>query len=139
MMRYAHILLGMLLLTSCYKDEVDIDALNYNPFDRDYEGPAMFEFVSTYQQAVTIGGVPTVRQIIEFRVREDRFLEPAVYSVHVTEQGGLPQGEYLSPDPPGTNIFKHITGVNPGATVCLELRLANNLSVAGAEVMCVPI
>ena len=124
------------VLVGCYKDEVDVDTLRNNPFDRDYDGPAVFEAVGTYTQQVSTGQGNVLYQVIEFRVREDLFLAPATYGVLVKD---LLSGveEPATPLTPGGNIFKYQRQPVPGQQVCLELRLTNNLSTAGAETICV--
>ena len=42
-----------------------------------------------------------------------------------------------STNTPGGNLFKYQRQPVPGQQVCLELRLSNNLSTAGAETICV--
>jgi hypothetical protein len=129
------VLLSTLLLGGCYKDEIDIASLNTNPFDRDYQGPAVFQLVGTYTEVVNINGVNALRQVVEFTVREDLFLQPTTYSVYVREQGAA-TGEFIAPEPPGSNIFRYKRAPQPGVQLCLELRLANNFTTAGAEVVC---
>ena len=137
MKRSIHILLVALLLTSCYKDEIDISTLNTNPFDQDYAGPAVFGLVDTYVQTLVIDTVTTTVQVIEFQVNEDLFLTPASYSVQVTDPE-LEDQILLEPDPPLSNKFKYNRRTEPAydEEICIELRLSNNQSTARMEVIC---
>jgi hypothetical protein len=139
MKRGLYILLGALLITGCYKDEIDLESLNNNPFDRDYQGPAVFVSQGTFMETVTIVYPPPVQvqmQVIEFRVREELFLADNVaYSVQVVDQENGTT-HLLNPDPPGSDKFKYYRSPVPGVPVCVELRLANNQSTAGAETIC---
>jgi hypothetical protein len=124
------------LLSGCYKDEVDIAALNNNPFDRDYAGEAVFVFEETYVQQVSTGGTTVLLQIIVFRVREDLFLAPASYSIALRDlQNGNDNGVAI-PDPSGGGRYRYQRAPAPGVPICLELRLANNFSTARAETIC---
>jgi hypothetical protein len=138
MIKCLHIALCMLLLSGCYKDEIDLDSLNDNPFDRDYKGPAPFYDVQTSTEWVTIQGQQVQRQVITFRVNEELFLSPVSnYAVHVQEIG-TSASQLVQSDPPGSNRFKYYRLGQPlfGVPVCLEARLANNQSIAGANTIC---
>jgi hypothetical protein len=130
------VLLLATFLVGCYKDDVDVEALRNNPFDRDYDGPAVFEAIGTYTQQVSTGQGNVLYQVIEFRVREDLFLAPATYGVRVTDLLSDMEAD-ATPLNPGGNLFKYQRQPVPGQQVCLELRLSNNLSTAGAETICV--
>lgn len=136
MRRTAHIaMLLMLSLSACYKDEVDVAALNNNPFDGDYSGPAVFALDDTFLQTVSIGGSTIVYQVITFHVNEELFLSPAVYSVTLRDLQAEAT-EVLNPVPAGSNTFQYLREPASGVTICLELRLTNNQSTAGAETIC---
>lgn len=124
------------LLSGCYKDNVDVSELNTNPFDRDYEGPAVFEFEETFLQTVNIGGTNILYQIIVFRVKEELFLSPASYSVQLRDLQNEDPNATATPVSPGSARFRYQRAPAPGQQVCLELRLANNQSAARAETIC---
>ncbi len=136
MMRYLAFVLCTITLSSCYKDEIDLESLNTNPFDKDYVGPSVFEIAGAYDQVLVINGVNVASHVIEIRVKEELFLSPASYSVKVLEQGAT-TSQFLNPDPPGSNIFKFVRAPEPGAYVCLELNLANNLNSSRTDVLCI--
>ncbi len=128
-------LLVLFALSSCSKDEVDVTTLNNNPFDPEYAGPAVFALDDTFLQTVNIGGNNIVYQIITFHVNEDLFLSPSVYSVTLKDlEADVTQ--VLNPVPSGSNTFQYLREPAPGISVCLELRLTNNQSTAGAETIC---
>ncbi len=149
MKKYIHILLTMLLLAACYKDEVDVSSMKNNPFDRDFEGPEVFEFVDTYVETVTVmvvvGNPPNQtqvpmqvdQQVIEFRVHEELFLSPPSYSVQVRDLD-LGSTQLLHPDPQFLDHFKYYrpTGIAEGTLICVELGLSNNQTTARLEVIC---
>lgn len=126
----------MLLLSGCHKDEVDIAALNTNPFDRDYTGEAVFVFEETFVQQVNTGGTTVLLQIIVFRVREELFLSPASYSIALRDlENGNDNGVAI-PETTGSSRYRYQRAPAPGVPICLELRLANNFSTARAETIC---
>ncbi len=131
------ILLGSILLTSCYKDDVDIEKLNNNPFDRDYDGPPVFELIGTFVEEVTQNETTTLQQVIEFRVKEELFLSPSSYSVYVYDQA-INDRLVVQPDPPLSDRFKYYRIAAPayGQEVCVEVSLWNDQSVAGSETIC---
>ncbi|MEZ4756515.1 MAG: hypothetical protein R2817_06795 [Flavobacteriales bacterium] len=133
--------LMVVALLACRKDDVVIDQLTNNPFDVDYTGASVFEVVDTYMVTENIPGVGAIsRQAIRFRVRSDRFLPEQSglpYQVFVREiaSGGA---VYLDPSAPGSDVFIFLRNqVSPGIPVCLELALANNFSSARPETICV--
>jgi len=132
------LLLLLPLLMGCYKDDVQPELLNTNPFDADYQGEDLFVSESTFTETENIPGVGIViRQVIAFRVRSELFLAPTSYSVQVHD---LENGQTVVIDavPPGSDTFKYYKqNLVAGQPVCLELRLSNNFSVARAERICV--
>jgi len=136
-MKHLAILLPvLLLLSSCYKDDVDIAALNNNPFDRDYVGENVFVFEETFLETVNIGGTNVLYQVIVFRVREELFLSPASYSVRLDDlENGL-DDQPVSPESPGSSRYRYRREPLPGQSICLSLSLANNQSYARPETIC---
>lgn len=133
--RYLPILAACFLLTGCYKDEVDLATLNNNPFDPEYQGPAVFASEGTWQVVIQAGGNSVVMQDIGFRVNEDLFLAPATYSVAVKDLYSGIGSEAAPTSEPGRWIYRR--GPLPGQEVCIELRLMNSTSTARPETICV--
>lgn len=121
------------LLCGCYKDELDVEKLNNNPFDREYVGPPVFAFDTTYTEV--INGDLT-RQVFQFRVASGLFLEPQSYSVFVQDQGaGV--SEIVPQFPAGSDLLTYYrTPAGPGQEVCLQLSLSNNYHHGRAETIC---
>ena len=126
----------LVLLSGCYKDNVDPAKLNNNPFDRDYVGENIFIYQQTYTQIVNIGGSNVVYQVIEFRVREELFLAPAAYTVRVRDLQNEDPNASATPEAPGSNVFRYLRAPAQGQQICLELRLANNENTAGPQTIC---
>ncbi len=131
------LVLCSILLAGCYKDDIDIEKLNNNPFDRDYVGPPVFELIGTYVEEVTQNETTTLQQVIEFRVKEELFLSPSSYSVYVLDQA-INDRLVVQPDPPLSDRFKYYRIAAPafGQEVCIEVSLWNDQSVAGSETIC---
>ncbi len=131
-----HIIAMLLLLSGCYKDEIDLEGMKNNPFDRDYQGPAVIELVGTYVESTTIAGAPAQQQVIEFRVREELFLTPSPYALHVVEHG-VNATYTLSPVTPGSDRFKYYRlGAITADPVCVDVALTNNGSFATPYTIC---
>jgi hypothetical protein len=111
-----------ILFSGCLKDPIP-DPLDSNPFDSDYQGPALIEFESA-NTTVLLNNlnvpVDTVLRIV-VRVRTDRFPKPTLYSVVFTnEQNGavstLPLGEQPT-------AFYEIHHVDAGTQYCIGSQL----------------
>ncbi len=137
MMRRSILLLPLLLvLTGCYKDDIDVSTWTNNPFDPDYTGPAVFSMDTTY---VELAGVPpnvVSRQVFQFTVDSDLFLAPNAYQVRVTD---LDNGQtaLLSQYPVGSDVWR-FTKIDYafGQEVCLDVQLSNELSYGRKETIC---
>ncbi|MBP6392688.1 MAG: hypothetical protein KA175_13220 [Flavobacteriales bacterium] len=133
------LLLGVLCLPSCYKDDIDVAALNNNPFDADYSGAAIFTFeeVVNEPQPVPPGGTA---QYVVFRVNSSLFLESTSYQVKVRD---LVTGDedLVGQVPVGSDVLRYQRDTVQFGTgeVCLELRLSNNLSYGRSETICGPL
>lgn len=135
------LLLAILLVTGCRKDDVRIEDLTTNPFDADHAGPPVFEAIDTYIDQENIPGVGTIeRQVIRFRVLTSTFQADQVgqpYQVYVLDLNNG-ASTYLSQSASGAHTFMfERTEVSIGTEVCLELRLSNNFSAARPETICV--
>lgn len=129
------ILLALVVGTGCYKDDIDIAALNTNPFDADFAGPAVFTMDTIYVEQV-IGPPNYFRQVVQFRVDAGLFLAPASYQVEVHD---LLEGTrtLVGQVPPGSHTLRfYRTEYQPGQEVCLELRITNNNTFGRPETIC---
>jgi hypothetical protein len=128
------------LLSACRKDDVSIASLNSNPFDADFEGEDLFVSEGTELIVESIPNIGAIgRQVIRFRVRSELFLPGQAsrpYSVRVVDgsTGGV---TYLDRSGSEDHRFTYtLAEPMPDEQVCLELRLANNFSVARPETIC---
>lgn len=127
----------VVLLSSCFKDTVDIAALNNNPFDRDFDGEQVFVFEETFTEIVNIGGGTNVLyQVIVFRVREELFLSPTTYGIRLDDLQNGQEDQPVTPVSPGSSRYRYRRDPLPGTPICLRLRLTNNQSAARAETIC---
>jgi hypothetical protein len=123
------------LNSGCYKDEVDIAALNNNPFDPGYAGPNVFSFDTTYTEPIP--GTPESRQVFQFRVNSSLFLAPQDYSVQVVDELLPPMDPYVHQVPPGNDVLRYYRNeIVFGQEVCLRLSLSNNYHQGRAETVC---
>ena len=134
-----HILLALLLLpllvSSCYKDEVDIATLNNNPFDPGYVGPNVFSFDTTYTEPIQ--GTGGIRQVFQFKVNSSLFLAPQDYAVYIEDDLLPPADPYVYQVPPGSDVLRYYRLVfQQGQEVCLRMRLSNNYHEGRAETVC---
>lgn len=132
-------LLPILLLTSCYKDEVDIASLTTNPFDADYGGQSAIVFDSTYLDAIVIGSPPTTInvQVVQVHVEEALLPAGAVYKLRFDDPDVSDAADVL-PDP-GTSVFRYFrmeAAPEPGVEKCFGVALLNDHSTAREETIC---
>ncbi len=125
-----------LLLVSCGKGELDTAPLTNNPFDPDYTGADLFVYDTTYTELITFPNGQFLYQVITFSVKEELFLAPAEYNVHVSDQENG-NTSVVGPSPANSAhfIYRRAEPVI-GAPVCLQLSLTNNGSTARAETIC---
>ena len=121
--------------TGCLKDEVDVSALNNNPFDPGYAGPNVFSFDTTYVEPIP--GTGWVRQVFQFRVNSALFLEPQAYSVYVEDELLPPADPLVHQVPPGSDVLRYYRNeFTIGQEVCLRLSLSNNTHEGRPETVC---
>ena len=126
----------VLLLAACGKGELDPGPWTTNPFDPDYTGANVFQYDTTYTELITFPNGAFLYQVIEFTVKEELFLGPADYNVHVVdEENGTATDIGESPVNSAHFSYRRPEPVI-GAPVCLRLSLTNNNSNARAERIC---
>ena len=125
----------LLLLSGCYKDEVDVASLNNNPFDPGYTGPNVFSFDTTYIEPIP--GTAESRQVFQFKVNSSLFLAPQDYAVYVEDDLLPPMDPYVYQVPPGNDVLRYYRNeIVFGQEVCLRLSLSNNYHQGRAETVC---
>lgn len=136
MKRLALILPLLLLLSGCFKDTVDVAQLTNNPFDREFDGEAVFVFEETFTEVVNIGTSNVVYQVIVFRVREELFLAPTAYGIRLDDLQNGQLDQPTSPVTPGSSRYRYRREPAPAVPICLRLRLTNNQGAARADTIC---
>lgn len=122
-----------ILLSGCLKDDLDPAALNNNPFDAEYAGPAIFSFDTTFIEFPT-GEIS--RQVFQFKVNSALFLEPQAYAVYVEDLGNG-SASYVQQFPAGSHTLRYYKGdYQAGVETCLRLSLSNNYHQSRAETIC---
>ncbi len=125
----------LFLVSGCYKDEVDLAALNNNPFDPGYTGPNVFSFDTTFTESIP--GTGGFRQVFQFKVNSALFLEPQDYAVYVEDDLLPPAEPYVYQLPPGNDVLRYYRlEFQPGQEVCLRLSLSNNYHQGRPETVC---
>lgn len=111
-------------LLACHRNDVDVQALNTNPFDADHPGDnGLFtvDSVWTYDPAG-----PYYAQCLKVTVHEDRFPAPTPHAVYVIETGS---GDTLSVAGPlvglGEGVYRNL-GVTLDNTYCYRIELRVN-------------
>lgn len=129
-----HLLCSALLMVGiagCTKDELDVAELNTNPFDADYEGPAIFTVVNTSTSAYTIDGVEYLRLNVRVKVHTEYFPRATTYLV---DQDGAPL--IASSSMPDNELNVQFLDVDPGETYCRDLYLYNGGVRGGGNPVC---
>ncbi|MCB0791597.1 MAG: hypothetical protein H6595_11290 [Flavobacteriales bacterium] len=130
------ILIAGVLLGSCYKSPIVPDELRNNPFDPDYDGPAVFT-LEDHHVDVVINGADTNRVLrCEVRVHEEYFLNPTTYVVHYALQGDTLAGTVQSFAIADEVFTTSIQRVTIGQEYCIDLRLGNTGSFASPVALC---
>lgn len=122
-MKYSiYIFMCAMLLLGCFKDEVDIDSLNFNPYDPIYEGWYDTTFVEPIFDSTLVIQVspPDYRQTVRMRVRNDLFPAPIFYYAYYR---ALPDTAWL-PLVVINNEFAHLRfDVTWGDEYCYDYKL----------------
>lgn len=136
-MKYALLFLLPLALglSGCMKDELDLDALTYNPLDPDYTGPALVELVSD-TTIIVVWGNQVLDTIVgqTINVRSD-LLEPGTdWDLYVTLVNTGEVFDYSSDTPPSNDRwYFHVV---PGESYCYDYQLKVQYSLTKAWRYC---
>ena len=125
-----------LVLSGCYKDDLEPSTWTNNPFDPGYTGPAVFTYDTTYIGSFGVPPNVFIQQVVEFHVNSALFLAPNAYQVRVKD---LTNGQsvLLGQYPVGSDVFKYTKlDFLPGQEVCLEVALSNANSDGRPETIC---
>ena len=125
----------LLLLGACKKAEIDIEALNTNPFDKDYSGEAIFSSIADRTVPYQIDTTNFLKLEVDVRVNTGLFPKPTGYTV----QYELPSGQTI--DVPIADLQDDVftmtvLNVGLGTTYCFFPRLGNNGSYGTGNAVC---
>lgn len=126
------ILAAVALLTSgCAKHELDTDSLTTNPFDRDYDGPAVFTLIDASTGVELVNSVPVRVLTVRVRVHTEFFGRPTTYIVATDRVGDIPSSNI----PEGVLTLR-VVNVETGDQYCTELRLKNDGAIGAGNTIC---
>lgn len=131
--------IGVLTVMACDKKEVDTASLNTNPFDRDYTGTPLVQYISAGPADAydDFGNFIHTAYRIEFKVRADLFPHATAYSVqvHNLTQGGTTTTQSLHSD--GDDTFHgDFYPYQAGQEYCMEVALVVNYSPTRTWTIC---
>ncbi len=125
-----------LILGGCKRDDLNLDALTTNPFDADYNGPAIFSKVGERTVPYTLGGITYHRLELDVRVNTGLLPAGAGYGVSYRAPGVsaavvVPAAELVD------DLFTlNILQVTSGQNYCAEVKLTNNGGSGGGNALC---
>src|SRR5690606_30009490 len=113
---------GVILLTGCHKNEVDIADLTTNPFDPDYTGELALMTVGAIQTEAYAQGI-FHKQTVEVRVHPEHFPAPQNYELHFVELTDPSTGVFYSQNT-SDNIFNCPNyQITLGTEYCYRIKL----------------
>ncbi|HRF82777.1 MAG TPA: hypothetical protein PL070_22160 [Flavobacteriales bacterium] len=129
--RMNHIILLLALLVSgCAKHELDTATLKSNPFDADYDGPAVFTLISSSTTVEVINQIPTRVLTMRIKVHTEYFGRLTTYIVRVGNSN-TPSNSI-----PDDVLTVRIGSVETGTEYCRELVLLNDGSAGARNTVC---
>lgn len=133
MKRLLPYLLLALLFAGCYKDEVNLEELNFNLFDPDFTGEAFIHVNSVgLQQPQT----NIWNQVMQISVDSDRFPNSTTYQLHVVCLNDT-TSQVLVQVPAGSDDFTYVkSDVDLNTEYCYELSLQVQFSDTRADQHC---
>ena len=127
--------LGLLVLTGCYKDEVDVAALNTNPWDPDYTGPAFIEVVDERTAGPFPGGV--FNQELTIKVDLSVLPVSSAITLRVVDKATGIAFDPVPQQAPGSDTFEFIHfNVTPGVETCYAIAVEVQFSTTRSETYC---
>jgi len=128
----------VLLACGCKKNDVDIDQLNYNPYDADYVGEPLFEVESTFTDSyVDSQGATIPRFNVRTFARTDRLPQSAAYFIWTRSPGSATWSGPIDPDDLfGGNLILRYDNYVSGTTYCRECAIGTNSTPGGSTLVC---
>ncbi|HEY0978983.1 MAG TPA: hypothetical protein VGE21_16045 [Flavobacteriales bacterium] len=127
------LLLSVLGLLSCAKDDLEVADLNNNPFDPAYVGENLFELVSADVAYESVNGVTQSFFRVEVRCRTDRFLSPTPFNVRYKRSNTEVWGPFQYNAT--TTIIKQY-GYAVGQEFCWDFQLGNGGGIGAGNRIC---
>jgi hypothetical protein len=133
---FTFLLVALLGLSACKKDELVVAELTTNPFDADYNGAPIFTVVSSSTSLVTINSV-LVRQLkVTVQVHTELFGRPTPYLVR-SEPLFSGNSSQTTPSANTGDRFDIITNnVLPSTEYCWQLNVGNGGNYGGGNSIC---
>jgi hypothetical protein len=130
------LLVALLGLSACKKDELVVADLTTNPFDADYNGAPIFTVVSSSTSFVTVNSV-LVRQLkVTVQVHTELFGRPTPYLVKM-ETLFSGNSSQTTPSANTDDRFDILTNnVLPGTEYCWQLNVGNGGNYGGGNAIC---
>lgn len=126
--------LGVILLTACHKNELDIADLNTNPFDPDYVGELAIMSIGAIQTETYAQGLH--KQTMEVRVHPDHFPAPRSYVLYFTKPSA-PYNLYFYSSSTTDNIFQCSNyQITLGEEYCYQFKLVIGGETVKEEMVC---
>lgn len=118
-------LLFVVAVSACHKSDVDIAALNTNPFDPVYSGPNVLFTIDTIATVLYGGSIYEHNVIVD--VHTGNFPSPAEHEVWLIKNGGADTVRYYSTLEPDDRFVLRAFDVELGTEYCyrVELRVYN--------------
>jgi hypothetical protein len=127
-------LIGLATFTGCGKEELDVASMTTNPFDADYNGPAIFTLIDASTSVSVVNGLPSRRLNMRVQVHTEYFGRVTPYLVEAVIGGNttLTQSNSI----PGGVLQLRISDVEPGVNYCPQLYLLNGGERGGTSTVC---
>lgn len=126
-----------LALSGCRKDDVDVDALNYNAFDQDYDGPPIFElenvWIDSYVNSV---GVTIPRLNADINLLRHRLTNANVSFTIRHRFQGLSWTNYVLSTGSNETFSSRRDGFTSGQTYCVELQIGTDQTYTDHGTIC---
>lgn len=127
------VLVGM---SSCKKDEIDLAALNSNPFDRDYSGEPIFTVVSESTTITTIDGELVMRVGIVVQTHAELFGRQTPYLIQVLNNTTGTESVIASNSISSGQFYVSTRVEGSGDVRCWTMRVGNAGTFGGGNQVC---
>lgn len=120
--------------TGCAKHELDLPSLTTNPFDADYNGPAIFTLVDANTEVEQVNGEEQRTLHLRVRVHTEYFGRNTPYLIHAVHGGSTSIIQSVSVE---DGLFDvRVGGVEQGLAYCPRMYLYNGGARGGNNDVC---